>query len=464
MDKNLVTNPRHKSLTFWMIVLSGIGGILYGYDVGVFSGAMPFIKTSIFKGLDPVTMNRYIGIIGGAVFAGGLIGTLITGYLADKFGRRNMIIVSCVIFLLGIFLITQAVSFEGLLAARLLLGIGVGIVAVVVPLYLAEVAPTHIRGKGVTVFQLFLTIGILLAYLVDLYFTPTGNWKAMFAVITIPAMILLISMFVLPQSPRWLVSKFRYTKALQILHRIRDAKDAEAELIQIKRSIEEVEKNKGTYGTWKELFSKRLAMPLFLAIFVAIFNQFTAINGFLQYAPEVFREAGLHSTSGSMMGTIGLGSINFIVTAIALMLIDKAGRRKLVLIGTAGIVVSYAFLACLHYFHLPDHLNGLLSLVGLLAMVASFAIGPGVVVWLAISELFPTEVRGKGMSLGLFASSLAAWLVTSVFLEVQRQIGLQGSYWLFGACTLVYFLVVWKFLPETNQKSLEDVQHEIQHH
>jgi len=453
----------YKSLTVWMIILSGIGGILYGYDVGVFSGAMPFIQSSIFGGFNQATMMRYTGIIGGAVFGGGLFGTLITGYLADKFGRRNIIIFSCVIFLLGIFLIITAHSFLSLLIARLLLGVGVGIVAVVVPLYLAEVAPTNIRGKSVTVFQLFLTIGILLAYLVDLYFTPTGNWRAMFAVIILPAAILLISMMVLPQSPRWLVTKARYSKALKILHRIRNPEEAERELEEIKASIQQHETAQ-SYGTWSALFDRAMLKPLALAIFVAIFNQFTAINGFLQYAPEVFRDAGFQSNTGAMMGSIGLGLINFLVTAIALTLIDKLGRRRLVLIGTAGIVVAYALLASLSLFsaHLSPSTIGTLSLIGLLLMVACFAIGPGVVVWLAISELFPTEVRGKGMSIGLFASSLAAWFVTSIFLEIQRILGLHGSYIIFGVCTLIYFLVVWKFLPETNQKSLETVQKELQ--
>lgn len=456
---------RYKSLTVWMIILSGIGGILYGYDVGVFSGAMPFIQSSIFGGFNQATMMRYTGIIGGAVFGGGLFGTLITGYLADKFGRRNIIIFSCLIFLLGILFIITAHSFLSLLIARLLLGVGVGIVAVVVPLYLAEVAPTNIRGKSVTVFQLFLTIGILLAYVVDLYFTPTGNWRAMFAVIMLPAAILLISMMVLPQSPRWLVTKSRYSKALKILHRIRNPQEAEHELEEIKASVQQHEKLQ-SYGTWSALFDQPMLKPLALAVFVAIFNQFTAINGFLQYAPAVFHEAGFQSSNGAMMASISLGLVNFIVTAIALTLIDKLGRRRLVLIGTAGMVIAYALLASLSSSLLRTYLSSSItdtvSLIGLLLIVACFAIGPGVVVWLAISELFPTEVRGKGMSIGLFASSLAAWFVTSIFLEIQTRLGLHGSYIIFGVCTLIYFLVVWKFLPETNQKSLETVQKELQ--
>jgi len=273
----------HKAITFWMIVLSGIGGILYGYDVGVFSGAIPFIRETIFAHVPASQMATKIGIIGGAVFGGGLVGTLITGYLADRFGRRMMIIVSCVVFLLGILCILLANSFAALLAARLLLGVGVGIVAVAVPLYLAEVAPTKIRGKGVTVFQLFLTLGILLAYVVDLYFTPSGSWRSMFAVIIIPALILLVSMLALPESPRWLVSKRKDDAALKVLKRIRNADEAQKELDMLQHSLKIVEESKRKYGTWSELFSKKLALPLFLAIFVAVFNQFTAINGFLQY-------------------------------------------------------------------------------------------------------------------------------------------------------------------------------------
>jgi SP family galactose:H+ symporter-like MFS transporter len=443
--RNTTTPSKSSWLTIWMILCSGIGGILYGYDVGVYSGALPFIKQAI-----SLSTNE-IGIIGGAVFGGGLLGTIATGYLSDKFGRRSMIIVSSILFLIGIAGILLANSFISLLAARLIMGIGVGIVAVAVPSYLSEIAPTHMRGGSVTVFQLFLTLGILLAYLVDEVFTASGSWRSMFAVIIIPSVVLFVTMLFLPESPRWLMANGKNKKAEAILLQTRSVYEAKQEMKDILDSL----CNSGS--RWKDLFSFSLALPIFLAVFVAIFNQLTAINGFLQYAPEVFSQAGFTSNSSAMQGAIALGVINFIGTIIGLLLVDRVGRRSLLMVGTGGVVLSYVFLA------LAAHLNfhPIASLIGLIAFVFSFAIGPGVVVWLVISELFPTEVRGKGIAIGLFASSLAAWVVTSIFLQIKETLGLGGTYCLFAVCTLVYFLVITKYLPETKQKSLEQVQREL---
>ncbi|MBL4647960.1 MAG: sugar porter family MFS transporter, partial [Gammaproteobacteria bacterium] len=446
----------HKFMITMMILCSGIGGILYGYDVGVFSGAMPFIKQLLFPHLSTQAMTIKIGILGGAVFGGGLIGTLITGYLSDRFGRRTMIIAASLLFISGIILILFVSTFWELLAARIVLGIAVGVVSVAVPSYLTEIAPTAIRGKSVAIFQVFLTLGILLAYLVDLYFTPSGNWRAMFAVIAIPTFILLISMIVLPESPRWLVSHIKIKKAMAVLGKTRSPVEAHQEMQEIIASLKEKRSH------WADLFQKRLALPLFLAIFVAVFNQFTAINAFLQYAPSIFKSAGLASNVGAISSTIYLGSVNFIVTIISLFLVDHVGRRLLLIAGTAGIVLSYVFLAVTSGMAFSAHTHSILALIGLLSFVACFAIGPGVVVWLVLSELFPTEIRGKGIALSLFASSLSAWLVTTLFLPLKNYLGLSGSYWLFAACTVIYCVVVLVLLPETKQKSLEQIQRELQ--
>ncbi len=442
---NTTAKPESTWLVFWMIICSGIGGILYGYDVGVYSGALPFIRDSLSLSTDQV------GFIGGAVFGGGLIGTLATGYLSDKFGRRTMIIVSSILFLIGVIALLFAQLFITILLSRIVMGIGIGIVSVAVPSYLSEIAPTSVRGKSVAVFQLFLTLGILLAYVIDYFFTPSGSWRAMFAVIIVPSIILFITMMRLPESPRWLTANGKSREALDILHRTRSLQEAEKEMQGI------VETLNAEHARWRDLFSRKLALALFLAVFVAVFNQFTAINGFLQYAPDVFRQAGFASGNTQMEGAMALGLINLIGTIIALSLVDKLGRRTLLMTGTGGVVLSYIFLALASHANLAP----ISSLFGLIAFVFFFAIGPGVVVWLAISELFPTEVRAKGVAIGLFASSLSAWLVTTVFLQIKEVLGLAGTYWLFAACTVVYFIVVAKLLPETKQRSLEQVQKEM---
>lgn len=433
----------------WILGVSflvGIGGILYGYDIGVVSGALLFVRQSI-----PMSATQ-TGIIVGAVLGGGLCGTLIAGPMADKFGRRFMIAFACIIFILGVFFILIAHSFLELLLARIFLGIGVGIIAVAIPLYVAELVSKEDRGKYVTFFQLFLTFGIVLAYFVDLAFTPSGNWRAMFAVVLIPAVIILVGVFRLPESPRWLVANGREDKARLILHRMCSEREADTELKAIHDSL------KDTKGSWSELFSKKYALPLFISVAIAVLNQTTGINVFLQYAPDILKSAGIGSNYASMVGSVGIGVMNFLCTIVALILIDKVGRRALLLIGIAGILVSEIYLGLVNFISLPPHLDGLLSLVGLLMFIVFYAIGPGVVVWLAISELLPTRVRGKTIAFCLFCNSLVGTVLASGFLDLINTITIAGAYWFCAICTLAYLAIAYFLLPETKGRSLEDIQ------
>lgn len=438
---------RNKFL-LWVAGLVSIGGILYGYDMGVISGALLFIQNTI-----PLN-DTQIGFIVGAVLGGGLVGTLIAGPIGDRFGRRFLIALSSGIFLCGISLILMANSFVTLLLARLLLGIGVGVVAVSVPLYVAEIVPSNDRGKFVTFFQLLLTFGIVLAYFVDLLFTSSGNWRAMFAVLLVPSLTLLVAIFFLPESPRWLIANNKTEKARKILQLIRNNDtEVEADLSEIKKSLTEVK------GTWRQLFSQQLLLPSLVAIAIAVFNQLTGINSFLQYAPLILKNAGISSNVVTMIGSAGIGILNFLFTIIAISLIDSLGRRPLLLTGVAGVIASEIFLGLVN-FCIPDSPNaGILSLIGLLFFIMFFAIGPGVVVWLVISELFPTQVRGKGIALCLFFNSLASTTLATMFLPLVKHLGVGQTYWLFAFFTVGYFLVAYFFLPETKEKSLEEIQH-----
>lgn len=428
-------------------LLVSVGGILYGYDIGVVSGALLFIKKSI------VLTDREIGLIVGAVLGGGLIGTLIAGPIGDSLGRRFLIFLSSVIFILGITFILVAQSFFILFLARILLGIGVGVVAVGVPLYVAEIVPSQHRGKYVAFFQLLLTFGILLAYFVDLIFTPSGNWRAMFAILLIPAIILMLGAIILPESPRWLIIMNREDHARKILQKIcLNPKDIQDYVSLVKQSLNEM------HDRTRDLFSSKLAFPAFLAISIAIFNQLTGINSFLQYAPLILKNSGLGSDLQSMMGSVGIGMLNFIFTIIAMTLIDHLGRRPLLMTGILGVLLSEVYLGSISYFLSDSIYAGILSLIGLILFIIFFAIGPGVVVWLTISELFPTHVRGKGIAICLFFNSLASTLLAIFFIPLSNKLGMAKMYWLFSSFTLGYCLVTYFFLPETKAKSLEDIQ------
>lgn len=449
MNKNVNTKFLYtqKLFVFFIIFCAGLGGVLYGYDIGVISGALLFVQKTI-----PLTQNQ-VGFIVGAVLTGGLVGTLITGKLADGFGRKKMIIAACLVFIVGILLILIAKDFYSLFIARLLLGIGVGVVAVAVPLYLTEIAPANIRGRSVTIFQLLLTFGIVLAYFVDLLFVPSGNWHGMFAVILIPASILFFGMLILPESPRWLMTKNKSDKALKVLLRTRPETEAHFEFAQINESLKVV-----STGNFSALFVRKLWVPLTVALVIAICNQLTGINVLLQYAPLVIKNAGLDSAFGTMLGTVGIGLVNFLVTVLAFFLIDYFGRRILLIIGTAGVIVAYIYLGILLHIVPVSRLQAELSLVGFFAYIFFYAIGPGVVVWLAISELLPTQVRGQAVALGLFANSLAAAILSTTFLMIQSSLGMSGTYFLFAGFTMIYFLTALFYLPETKGKTLEEIQ------
>lgn len=432
---------------FFTIFCAGLGGMLYGYDIGVVSGALLFIQKTISLS------QQQVGLIVGAVLTGSLIGTIFTGKLADIFGRKKMIIATCCIFVVGVTLILFADSFLSLFCARLLLGVGVGVVAVAVPLYLAEISPAHLRGRAITIFQLMLTFGIVLAYCIDLLFVPSGNWRGMFAVILVPTAVLFFGMLILPESPRWLLAKNHRLQAQAVLLKIYSTKIAENALQEIEKSLQQVTQTK-----FSALFTRKLRLPLCVALVIAICNQLTGINVLLQYAPLVIKTAGLNSEIGTMFGTVGIGALNFLGTILAFFLVDRCGRRLLLLIGTGGVIAAYTYLGVLPHVIPTGQLQAEYTIVGFFTYILFFAIGPGVVVWLAISELLPTKVRGQAISLCIFLNSLAAATLSTVFLSIQSTLGISNTYLLFAGFTLIYFLTALLYLPETKGKTLEEIQ------
>ncbi|MCK4609249.1 MAG: sugar porter family MFS transporter, partial [Gammaproteobacteria bacterium] len=368
----------------------------------------------------------------------------------DRFGRRTMILTVSPIFLIGIILLFISNTFFTLLFARVIIGIGAGITAIAIPSYLSEISPATIRGRSIATFQLFLTLGILSSYIIDTIFTPSGNWRAMFAITIIPALFLFVTMYFLPESPRWLFSKGKQQQAKNILNRTRLPKEAEKEAKEIMASLNV------NQAKWSDVFSKSLMWPLLLSIFIGVFNQLTAVNGFLQYAPSIFRDAGFSSRVSDMQCAIALGAINVVGTILGMLVVDKIGRRTLLKLGIGGIVLTYLYLSVGYMLSLPS----VAALIGLIIFIFCFACGPGVVAWIIVSELFPTKVRSKGLAIVLFFTSLSGWMVTSLFLQIEKQLHLGGAYYLFGTFSILYFIVIAKFLPETKQKSLEQIQQE----
>lgn len=437
-----------------VMVLASLGGILYGYDIGIISGALLFMKGDLH--LTPGDESWLVG----AVLWGGAAATLFSGPFADRYGRRFSINVSAVIFIIGVIIVVFSESFVAVLAGRLVQGIGIGIITIVVPLYLVETMPPVLRGRGVTLFQLCLTFGILLGFAIGYAFHGNGDWQAMFATMLIPAVAFLIGgLFVLPDSPRWLYRRGRIDEARATLARIQSPAEADRALAEIEAAV--LEESKQKHGDWGLLLRPGFRKAFFIALAIGILNQLTGINTLLQFNTVILHQSGLTTSAGAILGSIGVGLANVVLTIIALSLIDKIGRRPLLIIGTAGVMAALIFMGVVHLALTPSPFVGYATLGGFIAFVIFFAVGPGVVVWLAISEILPLAIRAKGMAVALFANSAVSAGLATVFMSLVASMGYGGMFLLLACFVLIYLLVAVFPLPETKGRSLEEIEKEF---
>lgn len=453
IEQTMIGLPRTRltRMAVLVIAFAGLGGFLYGFDIGVISGALAFMEKEIgFSHTDT-------GLVVAAVLYGGAVATFFSGSMADRRGRRWSINVSAVVYIVGTLIVMAAGNFAMILGGRLIEGLGVGIITIVVPLYLAETLPARLRGRGIALFQLCLTFGIVIGYVVNYTLKVSGDWRAMFAVSLAPAVVFLAGgLFVLPRSPRWLYVHGHEDEARSVLGRTQGIESVDTSLAEIKAVVAE-ERARGR-GSWRQLLRPGYRRAFLIALGVGIFTQLTGINVLLQFAAPLLSTSGLHV---AILGSIGIGVVNFIVTAIALSLVDKVGRKPLLIVGTAGIVLSMAFVGVVQTFLPASSASGYATLAGLMAFVVFYAVGPGVVVWLAISEVMPLAIRAKGMSVALCANSLTSALLGNIFMWVVAGVGYSGLFFMFAAFTVVYLLIAVFPLPETRGRSLEDIEQEL---
>ena len=444
---------RQTQYTLFMIFFAAIGGVLYGYDIGAITGAFLFIRHDVAMSVQEMSF------VGGSVLFGGAFATLVTGPLSDWFGRRRMVLLAAVLFIVGVLLLVHAIDYAEVLIGRLTQGVGIGIITIAVPLYLAESVPSHIRGRAMSVFQLMLNGGILLATLIGLYFAPTHNWRAMFLSALVPGIIMLIGTLFLTDSPRWLVRRGRTAKALEVLLRSRNEAEAKGELSAIQASIH----HSGAGSALKHLLQKRYLLPLLVVFAVAVLNQLTGINSIIQYSAIILKASGLHSDITDMLGSNAINTMNFLVVLIVILLVDKIGRRTLLSVGTGGIVLSLLIGGIIYHWMPEGALKGYLMLASILGYIFFYAIGPGVLVWLVLSELLPSRIRSTGMAAALFLNSMASAILASVYLDLAHAISYAGVFWFSAATTLVYFILALFVIPETKGKSLEEVESHFAH-
>lgn len=433
--------------------VAAIGGLLFGYDTGVISGAILYIKKDLHANATEqewIVSVLLLGAIGGAAIA---------GYSADFASRKWTKVASGSIYVVAALGCAFAVNVPMLIAFRGLLGLAVGTASFVSPLYISEVAPPRVRGGLVSFNQLAVTSGILIAYIVNFLFKDVpGDWRWMLGIAVIPGAALAIGMLTVPHTPRWLAQHDRNDKAREILERLRendDNADVDAEMDEIREANE-----KEGGSRVKDLFKPRIRPLLIIGLGLAVFQQFVGVNTVIYYAPTILSATGL-TDSSSVAQTVFVGVTNVVFTIVAVLLLDRVGRRKLLLIGTAGLTVALAVLGL--YFLLPvlQQNAGYLALGGLLLYIAAFAIGLGPVFWLMISEIYPTGVRSKAMSVSTMVNWAANFIVAGTFLTMTHAITQQGTFFVYTGIAIVAFIFFALKVPETKGRSLEEVQEEL---
>lgn len=458
----------NKMLIYIIAMIAATGGLLFGFDTGVISGAIPFFQKDF--GID----NNMIELITSAGLLGAILGALFCGRLTDRLGRKKVILASAVIFAVGAIWSGVAVDAWNLVLARLFLGIAIGVSSFAVPLYIAEISPAKVRGMLVSMFQLMVTIGVLVSYLSDLYFADEGDvscWRPMFYVGVIPACILLVGMIFMPETPRWLMSKGRHSESIRILKRIEGEEQAKDSFQQMQEEIKRSETEK---SGWKELLQPWLRTPLIICIGIMFFQQFVGINTVIYYSPKIFLMAGFDGTVAAIWASVGVGAVNVIFTVVSVYFVDRLGRRKLYFIGLSGIVVSLLILGLCFVFvnQLGDSVKWVAILL-IFCYVAFFAISIGPLGWLIISEIFPLKLRGLGASLG----SLSVWFFNSIvsftFFKIVKALTIPGkeiimdgenlgnpagAFGFYGGVAFLALIWGYFYVPETKGVSLEQIE------
>lgn len=428
------------------IVLSALGaalgGLLFGFDTAVISGTTQALQAH-FALSDPA-----LGFTVASALIGTVIGSLVAGAPADRFGRRRMLLAIAVAYLVSSLGSGLANSWPVLLLFRMLGGLAIGAASVVTPVYIAEVAPTRFRGRLVALNQLNIVLGILLAFLSN-YLIARGMdadvaWRWMLGIVAAPSALFLLVTLLLPESPRWLVVKGRSADALDVLQQLGFA-DPEREIAAM-QGVQARERQ-------PQLFQRRYAVPVGCAIAIAMFNQLSGINALLYYAPRIFALGGAGADS-AMLQSVAVGGINLVFTVLALFLIDRFGRKPLLYVGSLVCALALFLVG----FQLEQPVaDGTLILVGMLGFIAAFAVSQGAVIWVFLSEVFPSEVRGKGQALGSTTHWLMAAAITWTFPIVAGRVG-GWVFLFFGAMMLLQLVWVWRFMPETNGVPLEEMR------
>ncbi len=432
-----------------LALIAALGGFLFGYDTGVISGALLYIEPD----LHPSGFEAQAFV--GALLVGAVVGAVISGWSADELSRRRTKIIAGAIYVLGALASAASQSPWELIWARFILGIAVGAASFVAPMYISELAPKRIRG-GVTSFnQLMVVSGIFVSYIVNWAFGgAAGNWRWMLGLAAIPGAALAVGMWFQPFSPRWLVGQGREEEAREVLGRARESDE------EVEEELAEIEDEASDKGSLRDLLAPGVRAMVVIGLVMAIAQQLIGVNTVIYYAPTILKLTGL-STTSAITQALSVGITNVIFTIVAILLLDRVGRRPLLIVGTIGCIVALVALGIFFASSSLKHDFSGFALVCLIVYIASFAVGLGPVFWLMISEIFPLRVRSAAMSVSTVANWASNFLVSTFFLTLTGAISVEGTFWLyagFGVAAVLFFTFR---LPETKNRSLEEISGEV---
>ena len=431
------------AFSLFSAIIASLGGFLLGYNQTVIAGALMFIEKDF--NLSTIQQEMIVSIM----LIGALVGASFGGILADRIGRKLTLFFTTVFFVFSSMLLSSADTMFILIVGRFICGFAVGIVSIVAPLYIAEMSSPEHRGFLVSINQLSITLGILIAYIVSYIFADKSDWRSMFGSGLIPALGLFIGLFFLSETPSFLASRGNHVKAEKILKKIRKIRPDEEVLMKTQTSKEKVK--------WRHVFNKSIRPALVIGIGMSVIQQISGINGVIFYAPKIFQMSGFVMAEKAILASISIGVINVLSTIIAIWLIDIIGRRLLLIIGLCGMTASLAVLG--FGFAFLKESVGMLALVCLIVYIAFFAISLGPVVWVLLSEIFPLGVRGRAMGLSVFINWVANYFVSLTLLTLLQNFGPGNTFWLYGLiCILALWFVIAK-VPETKGKSFVEIQH-----
>ena len=461
------TKNENMLYVIFLAAVAALGGFLFGYDTAVISGTIGSVASQF--GLNDVNTGWYVV----CALVGSIFGVAIAGKMSDYFGRKGVMIFSAILFSgSGIGCMVSG-NISELVLYRIMGGVGIGVASVISPLYISEISIARFRGTLVSLYQLAITIGFMGAYLVNYWISEyavhmkalgvvggfwgkyivTETWRGMLGAESLPAILFFIILFFIPESPRWLVLKSKETSALKTLRRIYGSQQADEQVADLKNLVQSEEKS-----DWKILFQPGFRVALFIGVSLAILGQFMGVNAVLYYGPTIFEQTGL-SAGDSLFYQVIVGLVNFGSTVLAMAVIDKLGRKKLVYYGVSGMIVS---LILIGFYFTVNKVSNVVPPITLLILILVYifccAISICVVIWVLLSEMYPAKVRGLAMSAAGFSLWIGTFLIGQLTPWLMTTLSPAGVFWLFGVMCLPYLYITWKLVPETTGKSLEDIE------